>query len=683
MGEQISEKTNMFKNLKFRTQLWLGNGTVLLLMVIIAGVVYRSINSLISTSEWVMFTHEIIEKGGTLQKSLVDMETGERGFLITGKEDFLVPYYEGKKRFEEVIVQTKEKISHNPQLVELLDKVSKLANQWHDQVAQVAIEQKQQLETDAKDADYLQELLNSGVGKNLMDEMRTLLDQLRSNMQAKSDQSAEILSLSLAKDMVDQETGFRGFLVTGTESFLEPYNAGIKALETHLTEIKRHLADDTTNLQRVNQVEALAAEWREKAVEPALAVRQEMNQHTTRFKDIVAPIIKGAGKKLMDEMQQLLTQFIEAEKELLKQRQAESANTANITLYTTLYGALLAIIIGLLLIILLTRSIMRVVNKIVDSSSAVSTAAEEISQGNLNLSQRTEQQAASLQQTAASMEEMTGTVQQNTDNAKQASQLAINARDRAQQGGEVVGTAIAAMGEINNSSKKVSDIIGVIDEIAFQTNLLALNAAVEAARAGEQGRGFAVVATEVRSLAQRSAAAAKEIKSLIQDSLNKVKEGTQLVDQSGSTLEEIVIAVKKASDVIIEIAAASEEQTGGIQQVNKAIMQLDEITQQNAALVEEAAAASESMKEQAQQLKEHIGFFKTKSEKEDLAAIKPESSPELSATKLKQKSRKKPDSHPHSIANSHQLASATRSKLKSNNDDDDDDPRDDNGWVDF
>jgi methyl-accepting chemotaxis protein len=243
-------------------------------------------------------------------------------------------------------------------------------------------------------------------------------------------------------------------------------------------------------------------------------------------------------------------------------------------------------------------------------ANEVNVAADELSQGNLNLSQRTEQQAASLQQTAASMEQMTSTVQQNTDNTNQAAQLAHSATDHAKTGCEIVNAAIAAITAINKSSKKIKDIITVIDEIAFQTNLLALNAAVEAARAGEQGRGFAVVATEVRALAQRSAIAAKEIKELIQDSVVKVEEGVQLANQSGEALGEIVTAVKKVNDIIAEIAAAGQEQSAGINQVNKAVSQMDEMTQQNASMVEETAAASESLSRQAQNLKRQIAFFK-------------------------------------------------------------------------
>ncbi|MCX5723524.1 MAG: methyl-accepting chemotaxis protein [Nitrospirae bacterium] len=244
------------------------------------------------------------------------------------------------------------------------------------------------------------------------------------------------------------------------------------------------------------------------------------------------------------------------------------------------------------------------------AAESVSTGAEQITKGNEDLSQRTSEQASSLEETSSAMEEMTSTVKQNADNAKQANQLAIAARDVAEKGGSVTTQAIDAMDEINKSSKKIADIITVIDEIAFQTNLLALNAAVEAARAGEHGRGFAVVAAEVRNLAQRSATAAKEIKGLINESVQRVTDGSKLVDQSGKTLEEIVGSVKRVTDIIAEITAASQEQASGIDQVNKAIMQMDETTQQNAALVEEASSASQSMKEQAGELMRQVASFK-------------------------------------------------------------------------
>jgi methyl-accepting chemotaxis protein len=262
----------------------------------------------------------------------------------------------------------------------------------------------------------------------------------------------------------------------------------------------------------------------------------------------------------------------------------------------------------------LADNMSEIVGRVKVAAAEVARSAEEISQGNTDLSQRTEVQASSLQETASSMEEMTSSVRQNADNAGRASLLAVAARDQAENGGVVVAKAVNAMAEIDEASKKIADIISVIDEIAFQTNLLALNAAVEAARAGEFGRGFAVVASEVRNLAGRSATAAREIKALIQDSHKKVDEGSSLVTNSGETLGQLVSAVKQVSDIIAEIAAASQQQSSGIEQVNKAIMQLDAMTQQNSALVEEASTASASMSDQAQALAQMMDKYSVSQE---------------------------------------------------------------------
>jgi methyl-accepting chemotaxis protein len=258
----------------------------------------------------------------------------------------------------------------------------------------------------------------------------------------------------------------------------------------------------------------------------------------------------------------------------------------------------------------MSQNLRELVGDVAGSAHMVADTSAQIAQGNLDLSQRTEEQASTLEETASSMEELTSTVSLNAQTARQASQLAVGASDIARKGGQVVGQVVSTMSGISDSSKKIADIIGVIDGIAFQTNILALNAAVEAARAGEQGRGFAVVAAEVRNLAQRSAAAAKEIKSLIGESVNKVDTGARLVDSAGRTMEEIVASVKKVSDLIAEIAAASEEQDAGIQQVNAAVTQMDRVVQQNASLVEEATAATESMKDQATSLLQTVARFK-------------------------------------------------------------------------
>ncbi len=262
----------------------------------------------------------------------------------------------------------------------------------------------------------------------------------------------------------------------------------------------------------------------------------------------------------------------------------------------------------------MNRSLVRIVGEVRSGTDAIATASGQIACGNKDLSARTEQQAGSLEETASSMEELTSTVRQNADNARQANQMAVSASGIAARGGQVVSEVVETMASINASSKKIVDIISVIDGIAFQTNILALNAAVEAARAGEQGRGFAVVATEVRSLAQRSAAAAREIKSLIGDSVDKVEAGSRLADQAGDTMQEVVHSIQRVTDIMSEISAASQEQSAGIAQVNDAITQMDQATQQNAALVEQAAAASESMQDQLGQLGRAVGVFRLEGE---------------------------------------------------------------------
>ncbi|MDB5936269.1 MAG: hypothetical protein JWQ01_3613, partial [Massilia sp.] len=258
----------------------------------------------------------------------------------------------------------------------------------------------------------------------------------------------------------------------------------------------------------------------------------------------------------------------------------------------------------------MNESLFKVVSEVQSGTRSIATASNEIAAGNLDLSARTEQQASSLEETAASMEELTSTVRQNADNAEQANQLALTASNVAAKGGAIVGKVVETMGSIDASSRKIVDIIGVIDGIAFQTNILALNAAVEAARAGEQGRGFAVVAAEVRSLAQRSASAAKEIKDLIGDSVGQVNIGTKLVQEAGTTMREVVDSVARVNDIMSEITSASHEQRIGIDQVNEAIAQMDQVTQQNAALVEEAAAAAASLEDQAASLASAAAGFK-------------------------------------------------------------------------
>jgi methyl-accepting chemotaxis protein len=454
--------------------------------------------------------------------------------------------------------------------------------------------------------------------------------------------------------LVNMETGQRGFALTGKDASLEPYNAGKDAFRTHVEAARKLTSDNPRQQERLQRLVEEEQKWLATEAEPVIQLRRTGSD--TDMAAVVEAEQAGKGRQAMDSMRKLVADIKAEEESLMTARENTVAELASTMSVTLIGGGIVAVVLALALAVWLARNItvplayavriarrvalgdltarvdvrskdetgelmaalkdmngalLDIVTRVRTGTDTIATASAEINAGNHDLSARTEQQAGSLEETASSMDELTSTVKQNADNARQASQLAASASETAERGGDVVAQVVSTMGSIHESSRKIADIITVIDGIAFQTNILALNAAVEAARAGEQGRGFAVVAGEVRNLAQRSAAAAKEIKELIGDSVEKVEAGSRLVDQAGNTMDEVVGSVRRVTDLIGEIAAASEEQRTGIEQVNQAITQMDQVTQQNAALVEEAAAAADAMQEQAHQLAALVGTFQT------------------------------------------------------------------------
>jgi len=470
---------------------------------------------------------------------------------------------------------------------------------------------------------------------------------------------------SILESLLNMETGERGYALTGDDASLAPLKSGQTDFNAHVEQARKLTSDNPAQQDRLQKLQQAQQAWFSQAVEPVLALRRKANDGAS-IDPVLAFEREGHGRQGMDAMRSMLKDISGAEAGLLVQRAADATSLQSLTANTLIFGGLLTIALAAALAWILSRSIVLpleyavriartvaagdltsrieagshdetgqmlqalgdmnrslvdIVGEVRRGTDTIATAATEIAHGNQDLSSRTEQQASSLEETASSMEQLTSTVKQNAASARQANQLAASASDVAVKGGAVVAQVVQTMNSISDSSKLIVDIIGVIDGIAFQTNILALNAAVEAARAGEQGRGFAVVATEVRNLAQRSAAAAKEIKALIGSSVEKVGAGSKLVEQAGGTMTEIVDSVRRVTDIMQEIASASEEQIAGIEQINEAISQMDNVTQQNAALVEQAAAAAEALQEQALNQARVVGVFKLDARAPQHAAV--------------------------------------------------------------
>lgn len=462
---------------------------------------------------------------------------------------------------------------------------------------------------------------------------------------------------SMLLNMVNIETGLRGFVASGEERFLEPLKAGEAEFARSFDHAKGLTSDNAAQQGRLAKLMEHHRHFMEVA-NSLMRLRRDVTNGGAKLDELLSVFKEGRDKASMDAFRAGIAEFMDTEAKLLGARSEDLATTSTITTRVLIFGGLFMGVVTVLLggalirsvfkqlggepgkaaelvgavaqgdlsvhidvkpgdttsliarLAEMRRSLSNVVSGVRSNSENVATASAQISQGNLDLSQRTEEQASALQQTAATMDQLSATVRHTADNAKQANQLTGGASSVAARGGDVVGQVVGTMRNINESSKKIADIIGVIDGIAFQTNILALNAAVEAARAGEQGRGFAVVAGEVRLLAQRSAEAAKEIKTLITSSVEQVEQGTTLVDEAGRTMEEIVASIRRVSDIVAEISSACAEQSSGVTQVGQAITQMDQVTQQNAALVEESAAAAQSLKQQAEHLLAAVAVFR-------------------------------------------------------------------------
>ena len=621
----------MFNHLKLRTQINLGFISVLILLVIVAGVGYWGLtNAFEGFSEY----RRLARNSNMLsdfQEQMLSMRFAVRGFMIDRTNDKAIQDY--RERFNQMASahKTLAEAVKNPERAKIVAAIGEQINRYDQTFDQVVALEKQR-----------NEAIKSVVATGLLIQS-TIISILDS---ASKDNNTEVAVLGgrlQTQFMEGRYLGLRYVMTRQPQDFAKYQEEVIAKVDVAFTALEAGAKGAYRNLleQFNNQHETY---------QKSMPV---MFETTEKADDLINNTLNRIGSEVAKATEELRDTYNTDQNALGPQ--VQSSNEFALAIVT--WVSIIAVLLGGFLAWLLARIIQRpiggepseiagltsqiasgdltvrftdtgnetgiyaairdmatqlkeMVSQVTQSTSQVSSAAAEIAQGSADLSQRTEEQASALEETASSMEELTSTVKQSAENAGQANQLAGSARNQAEQGGQVVDQAVTAMAAINQSSRKIADIIGVIDEIAFQTNLLALNAAVEAARAGEQGRGFAVVAGEVRKLAQRSADAAKEIKALITDSVAKVEDGSKLVDRAGQTLREIMTSVKKVSDIVAEMAAAAREQASGIEQVNKAILQMDQVTQQNAALVEETASASQSMGEQARELQHLMEFFK-------------------------------------------------------------------------
>lgn len=646
----------MIKNIKTRPKLLLGFSIPIALMIGIASIVYLNVERLLNNSHWVEHTYEVIGRAEHLSKLLVDMETGQRGFLIAGKEEFLEPYNSGLQKWEAKIAELKQIVSDNPTQVARLETIDQTKLDWISNAGQREIDERAKVALGEDAQKTFKAIQARTVGKEIFDGMRGTLNSLEEKFTKAGSSYGQNLITKATLDLVNMETGQRGFLLTGQEPSLEPYVNGYKSLTTNLTVLSA-LADQTQGMSasEITQFKNQINEWREKAAEPEISARRVVNNYPVTMDDIVELIEAGTGKQYMDGLRVSLNEFVSTEQALMESRKSESVAAARDTIVVTLSGTAIAIALSLAFALLVSKQLVSsihetllglkqiargdltfrfasmnqdeigemmgeinntnqkledMISAVQDVSENVASASAQIASANTDLAQRTQEQVGNIEETSVSMEMMASTVNTNANSSKQVFELSSESSSKAALGNSVVTDTIKAMKGISDSSNQIAEIINVIDEIAFQTNLLALNAAVEAARAGEQGRGFAVVASEVRILAQRSAGAAKEIKDLIQDSLVKVNNGSQLVDKTGNTFEDILNGIKTVTTISSDVSNSSQEQKSGINQVNASMSEIDKMTQENSVLVEEMDHACQSLKSQSDDLREMVSQFK-------------------------------------------------------------------------